>query len=110
MVIQKITIEKMKDETGSAAIEDFVRSKPKMYSILVEDNSEYKKAKGLKWNVASTISHKKYKDVLLNNKCITHSMNRIQNKVYRIGTFEITKFHCLALMTKYIFQAIDTLD
>ena len=37
-------------------------------------------------------------------------MNRIQNKVYRIGTFEITKFHCLALMTKYIFQAIDTLD
>ena len=29
----------MKDETGSASIEDFARSKPKMYSILVEDNS-----------------------------------------------------------------------
>ena len=31
------------------------------------------------------------KVVLLNNKCLRHSMNRIQNKVHRIGTYEINK-------------------
>ena len=25
-----------------------------------------------------TVCHKEYKDVLLNNKCLRHSMNRIQ--------------------------------
>ena len=31
-------------------------------------------------------------------------MNRIQSKYHRIGTYEIKKFHCFILMTKYIFQ------
>ena len=34
----------MKDETGGAAIEEFVGLKPKMYSFLV-DNSEHEKSK-----------------------------------------------------------------
>ena len=33
----------------------------------------------------------KYKDVLLNKKCLRHSMNRIQSKDYKIGTYEINK-------------------
>ena len=33
----------MKDETADAAIEEFIRLKPKIYSFLVDDNSEYKK-------------------------------------------------------------------
>ena len=32
-----------------------------------------------------------YKNVLLNNKCIRHSTNRIQSKDHRIGTHEIDK-------------------
>ena len=32
-----------------------------------------------------------YKDVLLNNKCLRHSMNRIQSKGHKIGTYEINK-------------------
>ena len=32
----KLVIEKMKDETGYVAIEEFVELKPKMYSFLVE--------------------------------------------------------------------------
>ena len=32
-----------------------------------------------------------YKDVLLDNKCLRHSMNRIQSKNHRIGTYEINK-------------------
>ena len=31
------------------------------------------------------------KVVLLNNKCMIHSMNRIQNKDHRIETYEINK-------------------
>ena len=47
-----------------------------MYSFLV-DNSEHKKAKAVNRNVVVTISDNEYKDVLLNNKSIRHSMNRI---------------------------------
>ena len=37
----------MKDETASVAIEELVGLKPKMYSYLVDDNSEHKKTKGV---------------------------------------------------------------
>ena len=47
------------------------------------------KAKGVNGNVVVTISHKKYKDVLLNKKCWRHSTNRIQSKDHRIRTYEI---------------------
>ena len=82
----------MKGETGGAAIEEFVGLKPKMYSFLVDDNKKHKKAKGVNKNVVATISHNKYKDTLLNIKCLRHSMNRIQIKDHRIGTYEIIKF------------------
>ena len=42
-------------------------------------------------NVVATIIHNEYKDVLLNTKCIRHSMNIIQSKDHRKGTSEITK-------------------
>ena len=80
----------MKDETAGIEIKEFSGLKPKMYSYLV-GNSEHKKAKGLNRNVVATISHIEYKVILLNNKCIRHSMNRIQRKDHRIGTYKITK-------------------
>ena len=86
----KLVIGKMKHETRGVAIEEFVQLKPKMYSFLV-DNSEPKKVKGVNKNVAATISHNEYKDVLLTNTCIRQSMNRIQSKDHRIGTYEINK-------------------
>ena len=42
-----------------------------MYSFLV-DNNEHKKSKSVNKNVAETISHNEYQDVLLNKKCVTH--------------------------------------
>ena len=45
-----------------------------MHSLLV-DKSEHKKAKGVNKDFVATISHNEYKDILLNNKCIRHSMN-----------------------------------
>ena len=84
----KLVIVKMKDETGGAAIKEFVGLKPKMYSFLIE-NSGHNKAKGVNTIVAATISHSEYNDVLLKNKCIRHSLNRIQSKDHGIGTCEI---------------------
>ena len=86
----KSVIGKSKDETRGAVIEEFVGLKTKIYSFLV-DNSEHKKAKGVNKNVVATKSYIEYKDVLLNNKCIRHSMDRIQSKDYRIGTYKINK-------------------
>ena len=50
-----------------------------MYSYLVDDNSDHEKAKGINKSVGVTIIHNEYKDVLLNKKCLRHSMNRIQS-------------------------------
>ena len=62
-----------------------------MYSYLIDDNSEHKKAKGVNRNTVATTNHNEYKDVLLNQKCLRNSMNRIQSKDHKIGTYEINK-------------------
>ena len=41
----KLVVGKMEDETADLAIKEFVELKPKMYSYLVENNSEQKKVK-----------------------------------------------------------------
>ena len=79
----------MKDETGGVAKEECFGLKPNMYSYLVNDNSEYKRAKGVNKSVVATISHNEYKDVLLNQKCLRRMTNRIQIKDHKIGTYEI---------------------
>ena len=81
----KLVVGKMKDETAGVTIKEFVELKPKMYSYLVDDNSEHKKTKSVNKNVA--ISNNEYTDVLLNKKYLRHSMNRIQSKDHRIGTY-----------------------
>ena len=85
----------MKDETASAVIEEFTGLKVKMYSYLVDHNSELKKAKGVNKNVVATIIHDEYNDVLLNKKCLRHSINKIQSKDHRVGIYEINKI-CLS--------------
>ena len=60
---------------------------------MVDDNNEHNKAKGVNKNVIETISYNEYKDVLLNKKCLRHSMNRIQSKDHKIVTYEISKIY-----------------
>ena len=99
----KLVIRKLKDETGGAAIEEFIGLKPQIYSLLV-DNSEHKKAKGVNKNVVSTINHTEYKDFSLNNNCIRHSMNSIQNKDDIIGTYEINEISLSCFDDKMYIQ------
>ena len=94
----------MKDETAGVTIEEFVRLKPKMYWFLVDDNSEHKKTKGKNRNIVEKITHNNYKDVLLNNKCLRNSMNRIQSKDHRIGTYEINNISLYCFDDKIYIQ------
>ena len=93
----------MKDETAGAAIEEFVGLKTMLYSYLVIDNGEHKK-KGVNRNVVATISYNECKDVLLNKKCLRHSMNRIQSKDHKIGTYEINKISLSCFDDKIYIQ------
>ena len=51
------------------------------------------------------MSHNEYKDVLLNNKCIRHSMNRSQSKDHKIGTYEIKKISLSCFQDKIYIQS-----
>ena len=62
-----------------------------MYEIKTED-------------AVATISHNEYKDVLLNNKYIRQSMNRIQSKDHSIGTYEINKISLSCFDDKIYIQ------
>ena len=65
----KLTVGKMRAETASVSIKELVvRVEPKMYSYLLDDSSEHKKAKAVNKNVAIAKSHNEYKDIFLNNK------------------------------------------
>ena len=58
----------------------------------MSDSSEYKKTKGVNKNLVDKISHNEFKNVFFFNKnCLRHSLNSIQSKNDRIGTYEINK-------------------
>ena len=61
----KKVIGKFKDEVGGKQITHFVGLRPKLYSFKVEDNSETRKAKGVKKNVIkNALSFEDYKKCL----------------------------------------------
>ena len=100
----KLVFAKIRDGPAGVAIEEFVESKPNMYSYLLDDNSEHKKAKVVNRNVVTTISHDEYKYVLLNKKFLRHSINRIQSKDNKIGTYEINKISLSCFADKTYIQ------
>ena len=44
-------------------------------------------------SIKNVVIYSEYKDVLLNKKCLIHSMNRIQSKNHGIGTYDINKIY-----------------
>ena len=81
----------MKDAATGVAINELHWS-PKCILFLV-NNSENKKAEFMDRNVVAKTSviMVAYKGVLMNNKCLRHSVNRIQSKYHRIRTYEINR-------------------
>ena len=72
-------------------MKNFFGLKPNIYSYLVDDNSEHKKAKHVNRNDVATISRNEYKNVFLNKKYLNHPINRVQSKNHRIGTYEVNE-------------------
>ena len=75
-----------------------------MYSFVVDDKSEHTIGKSVNRNVVEKITHNKYKDVLLNNECIGHSVNRVQSKDHRIGNYKINKISLSCFHDKIYIQ------
>ena len=72
-------IGKFKDEACGIPITEFVGLRSKMYSYIKDNNKGGKTAKGIKKNIINnTIKHTDYKNVLLENKQIHHTMKTIQ--------------------------------
>ena len=91
--VNKKVIGKMKDEVKGKIISEFVGLKSKMYSLIDVDGEGNKKAKGANKNVVKNIRHEEYLDVSFNEKLIRHKMRRIQNKLHRIGTYNVCKIY-----------------
>ena len=87
----KLVILKLKDEIGGFAIKEFVGLKPKMYVHFIDDSSGHKKAKGLNRNVVKTVSQNEYKNVLVSERYLRHSMNRIRSGDHKIVTYKVNK-------------------
>ena len=70
---------------------EFIELNSKMYSLIDKDSEEVNKAKGVNKNVIKNIRHKKYTDVLFKKKMVKHKMKRIENKLHKIGTYDVCK-------------------
>ena len=95
----KNVIGKMKDDSEGKIIDEFVRLKLKMHSMLSDDGKESNTAKG----VNITTQFNEYKDTLFNKKVLIHKMRRVQSKKLNLEYLKSTKYCYLFLMTKDLF-------
>ena len=58
----KLVVGKMKHETNDVVIKEFIRLNLNMYSFMLNDSSEHKKAKDMNKNVVAGITHSECKD------------------------------------------------
>ena len=64
-----------------------------MYSLVIVNNKESKKAKSFNKNVIKNIKRKKYIDFLFNKNLIMHKMKKIQSKLHKTGTYNVCKIY-----------------
>ena len=81
-----------KDELGRKSMVEFVALRAKAYAYLMEDDSEYKKAKGTKKCVIKReLMFENYKDSLFNNKIVLKSQQRFKSDHHKVYTEEVNK-------------------
>ena len=69
----KLVVNKIKNEIVGVLLKDFLLKQ----LFLVDDSSEYKKAKNVNKNVIARVSHGEYKKVFLNKKCLRHPIKEL---------------------------------
>ena len=88
----KKVIGKFKDEAAGIPITEFVGLRSKMYSYIKDNQKGGKTAKGIKKNIIkNNIKHADYKNVLLENKQMQHTMKTIRSSKHLLGSYEINK-------------------
>ena len=81
-----------KDELGGKIMEKFFALRAKTYTYLMEDDSEMKKAKGVKRCIVKRrLMFENYKDSLFNNKTIMRSQLRFKSDHHNVYTEEVNK-------------------
>ena len=83
----KNVIGKMKDEVKGKIIGEFVGIKSNMYSLVIVNIEEIKKARGVNKIVVKNIRDKECIEVLFNKNLLRHKVKSIQSKLHRIGTY-----------------------
>ena len=69
----KLVVNKIKNEIVGVLLKDFLLKQ----LFLVDDSSEYKKAKNVNKNVIARVRHGEYKEVFLNKKCLRHPIKEL---------------------------------
>ena len=85
--LNKKVLGKMKDELNGVKIVEIFGLKPKMCSLIADNDKEVNKAKG----VNKKFRHEEYLNVLFNKKVVRHKMKRIQSVLHYVGTYDINK-------------------
>ena len=81
-----------KDELGGKIMKEFCALRAKTYTYLMEDDSEMKKAKGVKRCVIKRrLIFENYKNSLFNNKTIMRSQLRFKSDHHNMYTEEVNK-------------------
>ena len=81
-----------KDELGGKIMKEFSALRAETYTYLMEDDSENKKAKGIKRCVVKRrIIFENYKNSLFNNKTIMRSQLRFKSDHHNVYTEEVNK-------------------
>ena len=81
-----------KDKLGGKIMKEFCALRAKTYTYLMEDDSEMKKAKGVKRCIVKRrLMFENYKDSLFNNKTIMRSQLRFKSDHHNVYTEEVNK-------------------
>ena len=84
-IANKKVLGKMKDECAGRPIAEYVRLRPKMYSILEAAGENIKKAKGVKKAVVKKhIRHEQYREALIAKKTFRHGMDVLRSERHHI--------------------------
>ena len=90
--VNKKALGKFKDKLGGKIMKEFCALRAKTYTHLMEDDSEMKKAKGVKTCVIKCrLMFENYKDSLFNNKTIMRSQLRFKSYHHNVYTEEVNK-------------------
>ena len=99
----KKVIGKFKDETSGLPIKEFIGLRSKMYSVLLDNETEKKTAKGVVRSVVKKeLSHATYKNILETSGKMYSNMKVIRSQKHQIFTMEMRKVSLSAFDNKYL--------